>query len=104
MKLVRASGGGAQSVFWRQMLADVFDKPVATLETQEGSAYGAALLAMVGTGRFRSVVEACAATVRELTRTLPAPEAAAAYARRYPSFRELYPALQPAFAAIAAAT
>ncbi|HZU26758.1 MAG TPA: xylulokinase, partial [Bryobacteraceae bacterium] len=39
---VRASGGGAQSPFWRQMLADVFNKRVVTLDTQEGSAYGAA--------------------------------------------------------------
>ncbi len=102
VKLVRASGGGGQSAFWRQMLADVFAKPVARLETQEGSAYGAALLAMVGTGRFRSVPEACAATVREVTRTAPAPEAAAAYARRYPLFRALYPALKQSFTSIAA--
>ena len=39
----RLSGGGARSAFWRQMLADVFGKPVVTLETQEGSAYGAAI-------------------------------------------------------------
>ena len=50
---VRASGGGARSPFWRQMLADVFAKRVVTLETQEGSAYGAALLALVGTGVYR---------------------------------------------------
>lgn len=49
---VRLSGGGAKSPFWRQMFADAFDKTIATLETQEGSAYGAGLLAMVGSGRF----------------------------------------------------
>ncbi len=47
---VRVSGGGARSAFWRQMLADIFAKPVVTLESQEGSAYGAALLSLVGTG------------------------------------------------------
>ncbi len=52
---VRASGGGAQSPFWRQMLADVFGKRVVVLKTQEGSAYGAALLAMTGTGEYASV-------------------------------------------------
>ncbi len=104
VKLVRASGGGARSDFWRQMLADVFYKPVATLESQEGSAYGVALLAMVGTGQFASVPEACRATVREVTRTAPQREAAAAYARRYPVFQALYPALQNSFAAIAAFT
>ena len=49
---VRVSGGGARSAFWRQMLADVFRKRVVTLETQEGSAYGAALLALTGTGVY----------------------------------------------------
>src|SRR5262249_31129344 len=44
---VRLSGGGARSAFWRQMLADVLGKRAAVLETEEGSAYGAALLAMV---------------------------------------------------------
>ena len=56
---VRASGGGARSPFWRQILADILRKPVSTLSSQEGSAYGAALLAMVGTGEFSSVEEAC---------------------------------------------
>ncbi len=96
IKAVRASGGGARSGFWRQLLADVFAKPVTTLETQEGSAYGVALLAMVGTGRFKTVPEACAATVREVTRTEPNREATAAYAQRYPIFRSLYPALRGA--------
>ena len=56
-KSIRLSGGGAKSPFWQQMLADVFGKPVSILENQEGSAYGAALLAMVGTGAYSSVRE-----------------------------------------------
>ncbi len=58
---VRLSGGGARSAFWRQMFADVFGRRVAILETEEGSAYGAALLAMVGTGQFASVLDVCRA-------------------------------------------
>ena len=50
---MRASGGGARSPFWRQLLADILNKKVVTLETQEGSAYGAALLALAGTGEYR---------------------------------------------------
>ena len=98
---MRASGGGAQSPFWRQLLADIFDRPVATLETQEGSAYGAALLAMVGARHYASVPEACAHAIREVSRLEPHPKNAAAYARRYPLFRDLYPALRPACQAIA---
>ncbi len=92
---VRASGGGARSAFWRQMLADVFGKRVATLETQEGSAYGAALLAAVGTGEFASVQEACAATIRE--RESVEPRQTAVYAEGHRRYRMLYPALREFF-------
>lgn len=93
---VRASGGGARSPLWRQILADVFDRRVATLETQEGSAYGAALLAMTGTGQFASVAEACAATIREAESIRPRAAEAASYAKGYETYRALYPALRQA--------
>ncbi len=88
---VRASGGGAKSSFWRQVLADVFDRRVTTLETQEGSAYGAALLAMVGTGAFGGVPEACAATVREVSVAEPGADAEV-YAKGHVVYQGLYPA------------
>jgi xylulokinase len=70
---VRLSGGGARSPLWRQMQADVYGKTCATINTDEGPAYGAALLAAVGTGRFDSVPQACAAAIK-VTRTVrPAP-------------------------------
>ena len=58
---VRVSGGGFRSPFWRRLLANILGKPIVTLETQEGSAYGAALLALVGTGESASVPEESAA-------------------------------------------
>src|SRR5450631_714866 len=67
---VRVSGGGAQSAFWRQMLADIFAKKVVTLETQEGSAHGAALLALAGSTNA-SVPEVCHAAVREVESLSP---------------------------------
>jgi xylulokinase len=94
---VRASGGGAKSPFWRQLLADVFDKRVVVLETQEGSAYGAALLAQVGTGAYASVPEACHAAIREVDSTAPEPAQAQLYARGHQVYRALYPALRPLF-------
>jgi xylulokinase len=93
---VRVSGGGARSVFWRQMLADVFAKPVVTLETQEGSAYGAALLAMVGTGAFASVPEACKAVIREVESVQPRPMEAKVYSEGHKRYQALYPALKNA--------
>jgi xylulokinase len=94
---VRLSGGGARSPFWRQMFADVFGKPVATLATEEGSAYGAALLALVGTGEFASEAEVCAAVVREREIVAPDPERAARYAAAHRRYRDLYPRLQSWF-------
>ncbi len=51
--VVRLSGGGAKSLFWHQLFADILDRRVATLATQEGSAFGAALLALAASWRVR---------------------------------------------------
>jgi xylulokinase len=91
---VRLSGGGARSSLWRQIFADVFGKPVALLETEEGSAYGAGLLALVGTGQYGSVLEVCRATVRETALLEPRPPEAALYAEGHKIYQALYPALK----------
>jgi xylulokinase len=93
---VRASGGGARSPFWRQMLADVFGKRVVVLETEEGSAYGAALLAMVGTGEYSSPSEVCGAAIREAGSFDPRPNEQAIYSRAHSTYQALYPAIKPA--------
>jgi len=100
MKSVRASGGGAQSRFWRGLLAAILDKRVVTLETQEGSAYGAALLALVGTGAYASVPEVCRAAIREVDSIDPGTDAAY-YAKAHKVYQSLYPALKPIYQAIA---
>jgi xylulokinase len=97
---VRISGGGARSPLWRQILADVLDAELVTVNTTEGAAYGAALLAATGAGAFPDVASACAAVIRATGSTLPGP-AGAIYEELYPLYRDLYPALQPAFNAIA---
>jgi len=94
---VRASGGGARSAVWRQLLADVFNRRVVVLETQEGSAYGAALLALVGTGVYGSVPEVCRAAIREVDSVSPRPAEAQAYAKGHAVYRALYPALKPIY-------
>ena len=95
--VVRISGGGARSLFWRQVLADVFGKPVVTLETQEGSAYGAGLLAMVATRHFSSVPEACKAAVREVDWVAPRPHESQRYNRGHEVYRAMYPSLKHVF-------
>ena len=95
VRSVRLSGGGARSEFWRQMLADIFGKRVSVLATQEGSAYGAGLLAMVGTGFYASVPEASSAVIWEVLSADP--HDVPAYRHGYRAFRDLYPALRPMF-------
>ncbi|MBM3739696.1 MAG: xylulokinase [Acidobacteria bacterium] len=97
VRSVRLSGGGARSPFWRQLLADVFGRPVSILASQEGSAYGAAVLAMVGTGAFPTVPEACSALIREKETAAPRPDSAEAYRGFHQTFTALYPALRPLF-------
>ncbi len=94
---VRLSGGGARSPFWRQLLADVFGKPVIVLENQEGSAYGAALLALVATGAYASVPEACRAAIRESDALAPDPSRQELYASHHQVYRSLYPDLKRFF-------
>lgn len=98
---VRAAGGGARSVMWRQIMADIFDTELVTVNVTDSTAFGTALLAGVGTGVYGSVPEACAATVRIVDRTDPIPENQATYNEYYPIYRSLYRALKPAFDATA---
>ncbi|MCS7024908.1 MAG: xylulokinase [Bryobacteraceae bacterium] len=92
---IRLSGGGAKSSFWRQLLADVFGKPVVTLETQEGSAYGAALLAL--SREYGSVQETARLATREVDQSLPQEPATSFYRRAHPVYQSLYPALKPIY-------
>jgi xylulokinase len=97
IKQVRASGGGTRSTFWRQILASVLESELVTLNTTEGAAFGAALLAGVGAGFWKDVPSACKAAVKIVSTTLPDPEQVEIYRQAYPIYRELYPAVKPSF-------
>jgi xylulokinase len=94
---IRASGGGARSRVWRQILADIFGKPVVTMASDDGSALGAGILAMVATAEYSSVRDACGAIVRERDFVQPRGEEAKIYAAGAAVYRSLYPALKPLF-------
>jgi xylulokinase len=98
---IRASGGGTRSELWRQVLADVLEARIATVATEEGAAYGAALLGAVGAGWYPSVEEAAGATVQVTPAAEPS-GAASRYQAAHATYRELYPALAPTFRSIAA--
>ena len=97
----RLSGGGARSDFWRQMQADIYGQDVCTINATQGPAYGAALLAGVGTGVFASVEEACQTCVAVATQTPVDPKAQAVYNAAYPIYRKLYLSLKDDFRQIA---
>lgn len=95
---VRASGGGTKSALWRQILASVLEAELATINTTEGAAFGAALLAGVGAGTWSDGVSACNSAVKLTGSTMPDPAQIGAYRKAYPLYQELYPALRPKFA------
>jgi len=97
---IRVSGGGARDPLWRQIQADIYGHGVHTLQSTEGPAFGAALLAQVGSGGFASVPEACDATIRLADETPFDPEAHEFYNRGHALFRQLYRDLRGSFAAI----
>ena len=93
---IRVSGGGTASPLWRQILADVLGAEIATVNTSEGAAYGAGLLAAVGAGWHPTVEAAASALVTAIPVAQPGPDAAP-YAEAHALYRELYPALAPTF-------
>jgi len=100
IKQIRVSGGGAKSALWRQILADVIGSELVTVNTTEGGAFGAALLAAVGAGVWSTVPEACRATIKVVSATSPQPAQVKVYDDLYPLYRGLYPALKPTFDAV----
>ena len=89
------SGGGARSEHWLRIVASVLGLPIRRTATDEGSAYGAALVGGVAAGVFRDVHEAVATCVRLVDAAEPDPEWSAAYEHGYRRFGLLYPALRP---------
>jgi xylulokinase len=102
VRQIRASGGGSKSPLWRQIQADVFGQKVATINAEEGPAYGVALLAAVGAGAFKNVEEACGATIRVVKQTSPSARAKKHHDQAFPIYQGLYRALKDDFKRIAA--
>jgi xylulokinase len=91
---VRATGGGARSRLWRQMQADIFALPVATMAAAPNPAVGAALLAGVATGVFADVAAASVSVAQVESVLEPDPERVARYDQLYRTFRGLDPAIR----------
>ncbi len=95
---VRVSGGGARSEFWRRVLASVLNREVVRLETEEGSAYGAALLALAGCERGGDVRGVCEEAVNERDIVPPDTQWRDVYLVGHKTYQSLYPAVKGALA------
>lgn len=91
---VRLGGGGARSALWRQIQAGVYGREVEIVEAEEGAAYGAAILAGVGAGWWKTVDAACDEVIRVARTVTPDPGAVELLAARYQAYRRIYPALR----------
>ncbi|HYK22042.1 MAG TPA: FGGY-family carbohydrate kinase, partial [Pyrinomonadaceae bacterium] len=94
---IRLSGGGAKSQLWRQIIADTLNVELVTVNTTEGAAFGAALLAGVGIGVWPDVDTACAQTIFIRDRVSPSPATIRIYQSLHDQYQQLYPALKPTF-------
>ena len=90
-------GGGARSLLWRRILANVLNLPLDIPQTEEGPGYGGAMLAMVGCGVYPTVQDCAGALVRVTDTVEPEAELAARYEEQYRKFRLIYPTMKTLF-------
>jgi len=100
-KELRILGGGSRSLLWRKIVADVFGLEVYLLEVDEGSSYGAAILASVGAGAHKTVEDAVNEIIRTKDPLEPDPQAHSKYGKYYELYNELYLALKEEFRRLA---
>jgi xylulokinase len=92
--VARVSGGGARSDLWLSIIASVLGIPLERTESQDGAAFGAALLGGVAAGVFADVREAVDACVRVTDTVEPNPVWERVYEEGYERYRALYPSLR----------
>jgi xylulokinase len=97
VRSIRLGGGGARSSLWRQIQADIYGHDVEIVEAEEGAAYGAAILAGVGSGLWASVDAACEAIIRVKQRVATRPDVVAKMNSCYAAYRHIYPATRAIF-------
>lgn len=100
---IRLSGGGAKSAFWRQLQADIYGVDACVTNSTAGSAYGAMITGGVGAGVWKSIPEACDATIKVVKRIKRNPKSVRRYEAIYKPFGGLYASLKGNFRDIARA-
>ncbi len=92
-----ACGGGGKSKIWRQMMADMYNSPVLTLENEEGPALGVAILAAVACNIYQNIEQACDVMVKTKETLEPIQENTCEYDKFYAIYKDLYPNLAESF-------
>ena len=94
---IRINGGGAKSPLWCKIIADVLNVKVDKINSEEGPAFGAAILAAVGCGKYASVEEATGKLIKVIETTDQDPAVVTLYNKKYEIFKQLYPTLKDMF-------
>lgn len=97
VKQIRVSGGGSKNPLFRQLQADIFGQKVHTIKVEQGPAFGVALLAAVGDGRFKNIQAACKETIELHEKTEPGKQEVKLYNRLFPVYQQLYQHLKGDF-------
>jgi len=90
-------GGGAKSLLWKKIIANVLNIKVDVIESEEGPALGAAILAAVACKEFESVEAATNQLVKVVDTIEPEQEVAKKYEIQYNKFIQIYPAVKDLF-------
>ncbi|MBG0771546.1 MAG: xylulokinase, partial [Anaerolineaceae bacterium] len=90
---VRVIGGGAKSRLWKQILADIFGTAIEEINTNQGGALGAAILAAVGAGLYPSVDVGCRKLISVSDVIVPNPDKREHYDRKYRKYQAAYKSL-----------
>lgn len=94
---IRALGGGAKSALWKEIIASATGLALEEINVDEGPGLGAAILAGVGAGVYKDVVEASDSIISVTKVVEPNPEWRQTYQELYGVYKDLYPALKPAY-------
>ena len=89
-KLARVIGGGSKSSSWLQILSDILDLEIRTINTSEGGGLGAIILSMTACNEYSSISEACSSLISETNTFKPRQPQVKQYNEKFKSYKELY--------------
>lgn len=90
-------GGGSKSNLWKTIFANVLGIPLDIMKTEQGPAYGGAMLSMVSCGEYDCVSTAANTLTQVIDTVYPDKELSALYEERYKEFKKIYPSVKKLF-------